>query len=529
MLKTVMLKTVKDLQINRASALLYKKLYSPPFWFDSFRIRSDARRGAGARILKPVFSLLVLLGLACWMFACSQNSEKEPNLVVIVFDALRPDHTGAYGYGRPTTPNLDRLAEEAVVFEDVTAPAAFTLPSMATLFTGKDPVAHGVRRHLDPNGIQDRLDERFYTLAERLKDRGYRTGAMVSNSLFLLKFGFDNGFDHFDAGARRNAGPTIDAALNWLHDQPEDQPFFLWIHFIDPHWPYNAPPEFNRPFNHPDNGEYARTLEAFKRKRLRGDQIYFDNQLSPDGVQKATAEYDNEIAYADEQTGRLLRYLKNRAWFDETLIAVASDHGESLGEHDLHFAHSFYLYQEIQQVVLVIKPPGSRQTHRIAHPVRLLDFMPTVWTLLDMPVDPTWEGADLTPLWTGKGPPQTFPDLPVYAESEPRYRTEGGGYRYPFRKRAYLDGNAGKWRMMRSNGYKLIDIPGEGRELYDLNRDPAESRNIVEEQPGVADQLSRLLKQVVDQDRSEAGAVQGEPVQHDWEALEQIKAMGYGN
>ncbi|MFH1998428.1 MAG: sulfatase [Planctomycetota bacterium] len=473
---------------------------------------------------RTVFLFALCLGLGC---GCADHD--TPNLVIIVFDALRPDHVGAYGYERDTTPRIDLLAHDAILFEEVNTSAAFTLPSMATLFTGLNPIAHNVRRHMDPDGLQDHLEDRFETLAESLRARGYATGAAVSNSLFLYRFGFDQGFDLFDAGQRRDAEPTTDIALSWLKEQNQDQPFFLWIHYIDPHWPYNAPPDFSRRFLHPDGGQYQALLDDFKKSRVRGDQIYFENRLDPDGVKSGIAEYDNEIAYADSQMGRIIEYLKSQGLYDNTLIAVVSDHGESLGEHGLFFAHSFYLYNEIQRCAWVLKPPHGREPVRVKHPVRLLDFYPTVLAMLDMDPAQTPEGKNLNFLWTGTGEHGAFPDLPAYSESEPRYRTEQGGYRYPSRRRAYKEGNVGKWRMIQSNGYKLISIPGEGWELYDLTRDPLELDNIAEEQPDVLHTLSRSLTGFLEKDAGEPPG-SPRPLNDEWEkALQEIKAMGYGN
>lgn len=494
-------------------------------------------------------ALCLMLGL---LLVCGCARQKPPNVVLIVFDALRPDHVGAYGYDRPTTPHLDELAKESILFEQVTASASFTLPSMATVFTGLEPIDHNVRRHLDPEGIQDRLESHHETLAETLKAHGYATAAAMGNSLFLYKFGFEQGFDFFDAGQRRDAEPNTDVALNWLKDHPKDQPFFLWVHYIDPHWPYNAPANFKRPFHHPDDGQFRALVEDFKQTRVRGDQIYFDNRLDPDGVKAGIAEYDNEIAYADAQMGRLIEYLKRSGLYEDTIIVVISDHGESLGEHDLFFAHSFFLYNEIQQCVWVLKPAGKRKTvdiddpiridrpvghddtvgvdHsvRIDHPVRLLDLYPTLLGMLDMKPGRTLAGIDLQPLWSGNKE-KSIPELPVYAEAEPRYRSDPGEYRYPSRKRVYMEGNVGKWRMIQAGGYKLIHIPGEGVELYDLENDPQERNNIAEASPEVVRRLSQMLNEYLKRD---AGEPEGSPraLEAEWEeALKEIRAMGYGN
>jgi arylsulfatase A-like enzyme len=477
-------------------------------------------RGKIVNKLSRLFPIFLFLTLA----ACSDSlSSKPPNVVLIVFDALRPDHTGALGYERPTTPNLDRLAEHAVLFESAVPSAAFTLPSMATIFTSLNPVKHGVRRHLDPYGIEDRLDSRFTTLAELLRERGYATAAVVSNSLFVMDTGFEQGFDLFDPSERRDAGPTTDAALKWLHERGDDRPYFLWVHYIDPHWPYNAPPGFKRPFTPPDEGEYESLLRGFKQGRVDADRIYFENRLSEAGLKRGIAEYDNEIAYMDLHLGRLL----DRVDREDTLIAAVSDHGESMGEHGLFFAHSFYLYNAVQKAVMVIKPPGWKGRARVSQTVRLLDLLPTLLGLAGIDGPKGMEGVDLSPLWEDPGGEPW--NLPVYAESEPRYYTPEDGFRYPARKRAYLEGNMGKWRMMQSGGYKLILIPGEGCELYDVEADPGETENLFEARPDTAASLGRKLGEVLKDDRFDAAQAKRVPLEQDEKALRLLKELGYGN
>jgi len=503
------------------------------------------------RLNFPTLQLIALIFVIVFpIVSCGPSEKERPNLVLVVFDALRADHVGAYGYEKPTTPNLDRLARDSILFSTAYSSAAFTLPSMATLFTSLEPMRHGVRRHLDPDRREDRLDERFNTLAETLREQGYSTGAVVSNSLFLLKCGFDQGFESFIPGRRRDAGPTTDEAIAWLRKQQQEkeaegecegeegQPFFLWVHYIDPHWPYDAPQSFDRPFSLEDRGRFQRLVRRFEQGRVRSDEIYFECPLDEDGLQRGIAEYDNEIAYADHHFGRLLEHLEKSGLYDKTLVAVVSDHGEAMGEHGLHFAHSFFLYEEVERVVMTIKPPkGKGRACRVDHPVRLLDFMPTVLPLLGIDARASHEGIDLGPLWMDreKAGAASFPDLPIYGETEPRYVNAEGRFRYPARKRVFMDGNQGKWRMLRSGKHKLILIPGEGVELYDLEADPLEKNNIAEQQPGIVRELSRTLEAAIEHDRQaaevrghgEGGSGGGALSADEKEALDLIREMGY--
>ncbi len=447
--------------------------------------------------LLRIFFLLLFAFLA----GCEGRKDKPVNLLVVVVDTLRSDHVGCYGYERKTTPVIDTLAEDGIVFEESISQAAFTLPSMATLFTSLNPMRHNVRKHPDEQGGTDGLDPDVETLPKALKTAGYRTGAVVSNALFRKRFrsGFRTGFDFFNVGLRRrDAGSTTDVAIRWLDENSgPDKPFFLWVHYIDPHWPYNAPPESQKPFHHEDKGEFWSLLQGFHDKSLPRDRIYFDCPLGPDGVASGICEYDNEIAYADAQMGRLLGRMKEKGLDEKTLIAVVSDHGEALGEHGLTFTHSFYLYDEIQKVVMILRPPGGCRPVRIKKQVRLLDFTPTVLDMLGLDPLEEYEGRSLTPLWT-KGE-QALPDLPAYAESEPRY-PRGGTFRYPMRKRAHKTGNAGKWRMVRHKGYKLIWIPGEGWELYSLNKDPAELHDLSSAPPREAGPLADILERYMEEE-----------------------------
>lgn len=468
--------------------------------------------------------ILVLAG------GCSDEEPEQVNVLLVVVDTLRADHAGCYGYERNTTPNLDGLAREGVLFENAVSQAAFTLPAMASLFTALNPVSHGVRKHPDEQGRVDALAPGLQTVTKVLKGNGYETAAVVSNSLFQERFktGFSAGFDFYDVGKkRRDAGPTTDVAIDWLaKGRDKEKPFFLWVHYIDPHWPYDAPEGFEKPFLHDDGGTFRELVSGFHGGRVARDRIYFDNPLDSDGIAAGIAEYDNEVAYADSQLGRLLAWLRQSGLDRNTIVAVVSDHGEALGEHGLTFAHSFFLYDEIQKVVFVIRPPGGRSARRVRHQVRLLDFMPTLFGMLGIDQPAGIEGRDLAPLWTGGE--AALPDLPAFAESEPRYPGPGG-FRYPLRKRIHMGGNAGKWKMVRHKGYKLIWIPGEGWELYDLKSDRREMRDLSSDPPAEAASLARLMEKYLDEPSTSATAGSGPELDRRTreELREILRSLGY--
>jgi len=246
--------------------------------------------------------------------------------------------------------------------------------------------------------------------------------------------------------------------------------------------------------------------------------------MDPDLRKRGIAEYDNEAAYMDSQIHRLLQGLKKMGLYENTIIVLLSDHGESLGEHGLNFAHSFYLYDTIQKVVFMIKSPGKPVPAVVEEQVRLLDFAPTVLSMLNIKTNASLRGKDLSPLWMKGKDKSALLSLPAYSESEPRYREASGHYRYPDRKRANVEENEGKWRMIRFKDRKLIYIPGEGVELYDLNADKAELNNIADKEPETVKSIRALLTRIL---KAEKTSIKGENKTFDQETLRLFREMGY--
>jgi len=414
---------------------------------------------------------------------------------------------------------------------------------MATLFTALNPMSHGVRRHPDTEGRVDVLSPRLETLPEFLSARGYATQAVVSNSLFQKRFrvGFDAGFDVYDVGRRRrDAGPTTDRVLELLdRNLAGRKPFFLWVHYIDPHWPYDPPESFERPFSHDDGGQFQRLLQRFENKSLPREIINFTPPLDADGRAAALCAYDNEVAYVDGQIGRLMAGLEERGLDEKTVVAVVSDHGEALGEHGVSFAHSFTLYDEVQRVVQIIRPAGGTaggtKAVRVGDQVRLLDFAPTLLGLLGFDPDDrdsdllaNAEGRDLSPLWTEGA--VALDALPAYAESE-AWSAEAVGAAGRTGGAIALPRSGGKWKMVRFKGYKLIAIPGAEWELYDLTEDGREISNLLPHAPPeAASPLARLMEAYLDDDGPIHGASSrsrlDEETRRELDAV--LDALGYG-
>ncbi len=398
-------------------------------------------RDVPARV--AILLMLVLASVAGWPWIAELcvNAPRPIGVVLITLDTTRADRLSPYGLMDVSMPHLERLAREGVVFDQASSVAPLTLPAHCSIFTGLFPPAHGVRDNAD-----SALAPEHTTLAEILHGQGFRTAAFVGSAVLDAERGLEQGFTQYrgvsrttlkgratsmvEADARqRRADAVMDDATRWL-DGINGRPFFLWTHLYDPHLPYDPP-------------------EPFRSR-------YFD-------------PYIGEIAFADSQIGRLIDALDRHQLLDRTIVIVAGDHGESLGEHGER-DHGIFVYESVLRVPLIIRVPGFAPL-RIGTPVRLVDVMPTVLDMLDLPA-PSMDGVSLVDLMNGS---RRRLDLDVFAES-----------RYPERF------GWSPLRALRDGRFKLIDAPRP--ELYDLERDPFEERNIFDERRPLADAMMRRLE-----------------------------------
>lgn len=400
-------------------------------------------------ILRPrrllITALVMGAGLSggWWWF---RASSPRLNLLLITLDTTRADRLGAWGGPEGLTPILDELASKGVVCERAYAPVPLTLPSHASLLTGLYPPEHGLR----VNSGLNRLGPDVPVLPERLRSRGYRTGAFVGSFVLNRKFGLDRGFEVYDDQMEEARGPTagdphghkmrigervVDSALRWLTRRPRE-PFLCWVHLFDPHSPYDS------------------------REELFGDQF----QDRP---------YDAGIAYVDRQAGRLLDYLRKNGLDDRTVVVVVGDHGESLGEHQER-SHGFTLYEAALHVPLIIRWAGpDAPVRRISTPVSLVDLCPTLLAALDPGSKLNFSGRSLLPACHGADLPQ----LNLYAESN-----------HPFE-----ECGAAPLRGLVTEQWKYIRSPRP--ELYDLRADPREERNLADDQPTKLEEFERQLQE----------------------------------
>ena len=395
---------------------------------------ADRRRLAGALVAGGA-----LVGLIVWriLLPGADGAERGLNVILITLDTTRADHLGCYGHAERPTPNIDALAARGVRFSQCTSAAPSTLPSHATIFTATYPYVHGVR-----DNVGFRLVEANATLAEALHRAGYRTAAFVAAFVLNRDTGLDQGFDVYDDAGQRRERPgaeVCDAAIAWLRRQGGER-FFLWLHLFDPHYPYEPPPAFR---------------------------------------QRYASPYVGEVAFADEQVGRLVSALDRLRLRERTLIAVTADHGEGLGEHNEE-THLFYIYDTTLSVPLVFHCPGRVPAGRVCRTqVRTVDIAPTILDFVGIDVAaalPAAQGRSLRQQIAGDA---AATDLPAYGEAL-------GGQ--------YVLGTAAL-RCLRAAGWKYIHAPRP--ELYHVSEDPHELCNLAAEMPERVGQMRERLREAI--------------------------------
>ena len=397
----------------------------------------------------------------------------KPNVLLITLDTTRADHLPAYGYTEISTPHLDSLVKNGILFRQCATTSPLTLPAHSSIFTGTYPTYHGVRI----NG-NTALSSEHLTLAEAFAENGYQTGAFVGAFVLDGRWGLNQGFQHYndqfdlkkykklDLGlVQRPASEVVDAALGWL-EQEKDQSFFAWLHLYDPHTPY-APPE-------PYRSQYAaRGLEGL---------------------------YDGEIAFMDDQIGRCIRWLEQNGLRDRTIIAVIGDHGEGLGDHG-ELTHGYFIYDYAVHVPFILSGPGMRQLD-ISAQVRSIDLYPTLLEAAKIPIPKQVQGTSLWDLAKGK-------NQNLYAYSESMAPSIQYGW--------------SPLLSLRTTRYKYIDAPRP--ELFDLTKDPDEQNNVREQQNEIADEYNTTLKRVVTE--TSTGAPAPNAANLDSETVERLAALGY--
>jgi arylsulfatase A-like enzyme len=406
--------------------------------------------------------LIILTGLIWTFLYWRDRSNHSPcNVVLIVMDALRADHLSCNGYptppATPFTPNIDRLAQEGVNFKNAFCHFPLTLPSMSTLFTSLYPSVHGVRS----NATQ--LPDVFVTLAEVFKRNHYETAAFVSGGYVRREFGLSQGFDTY-VDTYDSITNLSKNALNWLR-QIGGQKFFLYLHCLETHVPYNPPDKYKTPDNYNWDMIWAGSSQFYdKHKKEDLRDIY--NQ--PGFLEKVIRLYDGEIQYADTELGVFFSELKTAKLYDNTLIIFTADHGEEFRDH-WRLSHGSQLYDETTRVPLIMKLPGRYKiADRVVDAlVGNIDIMPTITELTHMAFpDYPLQGQSLWPLLKGK----KVEDRTVFLEKKGLFG-------------------------LRSKDHKFLIAPEAKRstEFYDLSQDPKEKSNLSKKPKKETEPLQREM------------------------------------
>lgn len=406
--------------------------------------------GAGALVLMAVVAVTAATSLGLL-------EKRRPNVLLLTVDTLRADHLGVYGYRRNTSPNIDAFARGGVVFKKARCNWPKTTPSFASMHTGTYGRTNGVQ------GVcRQALPLELTTIAEVMKANGYATAAVVDNANLSKRFQFDQGFDHFveiwEQPGKDDATKVMDHALGWLRESRQ-QPFFLWVHLVDPHAKYLPPPDFDKMFL---NDELYKTGDRMLEvKNGYGGIHRVRTQLGDHrNLNYYQAQYDGEIAYADSQVARIFDEMKRRDIFDGTLTIFSSDHGEEMGEHGLYFEHGIRVYEATLHVPLIVRYPEKiRGGQEVPDNLTLLRLFPTILDYCGIPPIAQLQGKSLRTLLEGRGERQRA----VYTE---------GGYRNKTTGRYNAVVYEGDWKLIQTSGtaYKLFNLAADPAEQVDLAR-----------------------------------------------------------
>jgi len=434
-------------------------------------------KSAGIKITAGVFiSIFVLINILNFgqkLF----NSPSGPNVILIVPDALRADHLGCYGYSRPTSPQIDEFAADALFFEKAMSNSPWTKPSMGSVFTSMYPYEHKAFSWMD-----NLPDERL-TLAEVFRNRNYATFAIQTNPSITAKHNFKQGFQYYREMVLEK-GEIVTSSFNAWVKKHKKKPFFAYLHYMDTHVPYNAPQQFSQIFGLKDDTLF--TPGEFKTMDVR---LLGEMGLSKQDKQSLVNLYDAAIKYFDSNFARIVDNLKKLGVLNKTIIILTSDHGEEFWEHD-GFAHGHTVYNELLHVPLIIGYSPHLPKKRIKSYVQLLDFFPTILSLVRIRNDFELRGRDLA--------------AAALANKQINEEILIEGILFGSERKAVLkDG----WKLIENTGKKnkgtfhpLGDLTKyrypeyeKGFELYNINQDFSEKHNLINNNPQIAANLKKQL------------------------------------
>jgi arylsulfatase len=421
---------------------------------------------------------------------------------LITIDTLRADHLSCYGYSRQTSPVIDRIARESVVFTNAYSTSSWTSPAMASIFTGHYPRGHGVLHGVAQGSTaaitgQEMLVKDFLTMGEALKEAGYTTFGVSSNGHISVGTGFGQGFDYFATHWFMKSPATNFSVKKWLPQIRAASRYFLWVHYFDPHNPYTPRLPWYKTYITQSNAFSKWTREVMPNPKEYIEELKKD----PQGLQVLQDRYDSEINFCDFHIGELFQLLQPGP---DTLVIITADHGEAFLDHN-QLLHGDTLFDEEIRVPLIIKFPaqaGADRSKTILPPVSTRDIFSTIADIINLENSPKIPGRSLMPLISGNPP---VPPEPIYFELD--WNGWGQGLRYE------------NWKYIISGRDKkeifLFDIPADARE----------TRNLTEQNPEQSRLLDSWLKQWLEANpRFKAPKIRV-PVDKDQE--DKLKTLGY--
>ncbi len=454
-----------------------------------------------------IYIILFFIFSSC-LGSCKNESSgtlksNEPSVILISLDTVRADHLSCFGYHRATTPGIDRIAEEGVTFTRAFTQIAHTLPAHLSLFMSRYPREHKVLFN-DWKPL-----EKFPVLAESLKTRGIKTGAIVSAAVLEAEFGLGPGFDYYDDECdsfignmirdrkiyRRTADKVVDRAIKWLKKQDSSKPFFLFLHFFDAHTNYDlTPKEYSRMFK--TDPQLTRIMETRNQ----------DERLA-----RKINHYDGSIRFVDDELSRFWSFLNESGVYDKALIIIISDHGECLGQHNWYH-HGLYVYEELMHIPVIMRfPEGEHAGKKIDALVSLVDIAPTILDFYNVRQMADSRGKSLLPLVRGE-----TDNIYQYIFLERRW--------YPEKN----EENKKNWAPgekfgVRSEKWKYIWASEEADELFDLEKDPHELTSIASEHPDIMEIMKKELDNYFALVKKEIIV----PQEIDEKSRKKLEALGY--
>lgn len=478
------------------------------------------------KYISPIITHILFIHLIFVLLpnsAFSSIENGDVNIVLITIDTLRADHLSCYGYERETSPHIDKIAEKGFIFNNAIAPSSWTSPSMVSLFTSVYPINHGVVHGF----VQDKkivnqevFSDQLVTLTEMLQSRGYTTFGVASNLHLCEEFGFARGFEYFKCLSFHSA-PFVNKTLDsWEEKIKQSDKFFLWLHYFDPHHYFRPRVPWIAEYT---SMELTQKLKLYRKPMNELWSLIPQFQEDPQTLSNLIALYDSEINFVDSHIEEVI---KKYDFDKDVLLVITSDHGEAFLDHGM-IDHGQCLYGETVNVPLIVKLPHQQKGETVDQPVSLLDVMPTILTVLDIPYPEQVRGE---PLLTQNGQVSVLPDRFLYSELEKGNRNMRAIFSKEWKYVHNCKGVIEKlydWvkYVLKDDGRSKFSYAGHAEGLYNRKQDPQEQVNLINEERFLRSKLKeQLFKWMNAGERYPPSQIEVTPTQ---EIQEKLKALGY--